>query len=369
MTMSRVSALAPLVLIAFLSSATFADAWSVQWSGWQSYAGDPDCYAENGGCQLAQETFQYSADAVNHATGASVCNSSIPVGTTVDFTVGSHTPSDFSWFLTGYWNDSPYGTWSSLFPDVSANAAVIAANAGSGPAPSPLPNDISGSNVAYAKPPVVNISGLDSFFTCGAPDQNGSVQCTAAHPGSAVATFNFAATYGGFAQPFTSISYYDYLTGQYLTWQGSLDQFLANPNTPYQMYVQYYNDYAQYLVNNWPQYYPTLDRAKADLGQFVTLAEYTGGAFNMDFQIPAQSISCPVTVSDPCPTEADSSGDALGYQLSSNGATRKINRHDLNFCVTNSSGKSYFIPAKTPTELHSFYNKIPQIQGVSEDSY
>jgi hypothetical protein len=288
---TRVSVVASL---AFLAAVSVAHAGSVQWSGWQGY-GDT-CLAEDGGCQLAQETIQYSADAVSPATGASVCNTSIPVGTTVNFNVGSHTPSDFSWFLTGYWDDSPYGNWSSQVPDLSANVAANASAVGSGAAPSPLPNDLSGANVGYAKPPVVTIAGLDSFFTCGAPDQNGSVQCTAAHPGSATATFNFAATYAGFMPSSFNVGYYSLLTGQTFNWQGSPAQFLADANTPYQMYVQYYNDHAQYLTNNWPQYYPTLDSAKAALGPLPTLAAYTAMAFNYDFQIPAQSISCPVTV-------------------------------------------------------------------------
>ncbi len=84
------------------------------------------------------------------------------------------------------------------------------------------------------------------------------------------------------------------------------------------------------------------------------------------FIVPA---SCP---SDPhyaghcsCPELYASSTDGLGKVVDT-GPSRRIREHNYFRCVTNASGGTYFVPAKTAEELNSFFTNPPP--GVTIES-
>ena len=70
------------------------------------------------------------------------------------------------------------------------------------------------------------------------------------------------------------------------------------------------------------------------------------------------------TVSTPfCPYYLDPSEDYGGYKLFRGTSGRQINKNTTPICVSNGSGFSYFVPAKTAAEINSFKNAPPA--GIS----
>ena len=287
-----------LILAAALALPLSASAATVQWSGWQSAYSDSDCYLDAGGCHLAQQTIQYSADAINASTGASVCNSSVPAGTSVQFNFAPHTPSDFSWFYTGESNDSPYGTWLALPPLTIPASGTIQAwdadpgnylvfNSGTGQPAFSYRDDMSGWQAGFVSPPAQSVAGLSGVFDCGTPSSTGSVTCTAAHPGNATVLFNFAQTNGRYAAQ--SIAPYMAMdaNGNQLSLILSPPDFFANLSTYYQYYVNWMNWYHA----GWPQY--------AAYSPTLSLNDYHLQYVRLPFSVPAQNISCPITVTTP----------------------------------------------------------------------
>jgi hypothetical protein len=76
--------------------------------------------------------------------------------------------------------------------------------------------------------------------------------------------------------------------------------------------------------------------------------------------VPASGQSCAGYL----PTTAD----AGGYVLSAGATQEQITKNGYNFCVTNSGGSWYFVPAATANELSSFVNAIPNLNGVSQQA-
>lgn len=68
------------------------------------------------------------------------------------------------------------------------------------------------------------------------------------------------------------------------------------------------------------------------------------------------STPTPTPTPDSCPTAIESAGE--GFVLYS-GATRKINKYGITYCVTSYDARNIFIPAKTAAELQSFTNASP----------
>lgn len=138
----------------------------------------------------------YHASGRNTATGESVCDASIPVGTSVRFSFTPHTYADIFWFGTGNANDSPYGDW-------------VAGGASDG-------NICQDKNFAYYQPAwrwtpryhyielAINppagktITPPASLFDCGAAAADGSVTCVARRTGTENTLFAVPATYGYF---------------------------------------------------------------------------------------------------------------------------------------------------------------------------
>ncbi|MCL4851469.1 MAG: hypothetical protein KJZ78_08795 [Bryobacteraceae bacterium] len=204
-------------------------------------------------------TVSYNAVAVDASTGESVCNATVPKGARVRFKFVPSVPQDIYWFTTGFYWDSPYGDW--VTGAASPGAANICADK----------NYIYGGSLTAnaqsnwygtlsVNPPVKSISGLGAVFSsCTKPDADGTIVCTASSEGSATPIFNFGSTYGRFyiRDPFT---------GQ------------CTPDEPRLMGVS-----SDVL---WP---------RDGTGWRYC---YGGNQRPYDFQVPARSISCPITVID-----------------------------------------------------------------------
>lgn len=67
-----------------------------------------------------------------------------------------------------------------------------------------------------------------------------------------------------------------------------------------------------------------------------------------------------------CSTPLNATSDSRGLTLLSSTVNRWLNSLGSSFCISNSSGNSYFIPANTSPELQSFVNAIPGLPGVSQ---
>jgi hypothetical protein len=139
-------------------------------------------------------TVAYHVFAEDDATQSSICDASIPVGTKVRIGFVPHQYEDIYWFGSGAAYDSPYGDW-------IAGAARPA-------------NLCQEKNFAYFQPawrwtprnhyislaidPPVQTVDAPSMFDCGEPDQDGTVECTAARAGTGDVSYDIGATYGYF---------------------------------------------------------------------------------------------------------------------------------------------------------------------------
>ena len=79
--------------------------------------------------------------------------------------------------------------------------------------------------------------------------------------------------------------------------------------------------------------------------------------------VPASGASFPY-----CYYSLGTSGDGGGFNLLANISNYYVSAAGLTFCVSNSSGNEYFIPARTTAELQSFINAVSQLSGVSEQT-
>ena len=70
-----------------------------------------------------------------------------------------------------------------------------------------------------------------------------------------------------------------------------------------------------------------------------------------------------VSYEDPCPTAIETPWQSNGLLLSP-GTTRKVTQLGNNFCLTNNSGSTYFVPANTSNELQSFINAINSLNII-----
>lgn len=79
-------------------------------------------------------------------------------------------------------------------------------------------------------------------------------------------------------------------------------------------------------------------------------------------------IDFPITVYK-CVPLAPSSEDGLGHKILSGLVDNRVDRSGYRFCVSNSGGTSYFLPAKTSNEIQSFLNAVYRLSGVSTESF
>ena len=170
-----------------LGPSALLQAASVQWHTTevpQLYKGEARCLAYLSGTHVQ---VSYGAEAVTDA-GERVCGGVVVKGTRVRFEFQPHTFTDIVWNGTGHSWDSPYGSWVA------------------GAAPSPRADFCHASNYiggesGYAAfsvaPPSKAIIGNAGFSSCaGAAD--GSRTCIASSPGSWSTRFNWAGTFGKF---------------------------------------------------------------------------------------------------------------------------------------------------------------------------
>ena len=70
-----------------------------------------------------------------------------------------------------------------------------------------------------------------------------------------------------------------------------------------------------------------------------------------------------ISYEDPCPASIETPWQSNGLLLSP-GTTRKVTQLSNNFCLTNNSGNTYFVPANTSNELQSFINAIGSLNVI-----
>jgi hypothetical protein len=202
---------------------------------------------------------QYAAQAVDPTTGASLCGATIPKGRQVRFEFAPHASTDIYWVGTGYAWDSPYGDW-------------IAGAASPPIGEMCMPKNYyfsNGDSNFYASlsvdPPSKSITGT-SALSCGSAAEDGSMTCSALNEGAITPVFNFAATQGHFYWA-----------------QGSGESCYFGHSTNPQLYTSE-NIYWPMDGTGW---------------------RYCYGNAPFTLSVPAQSISCPITI-------VDADGDAPG---------------------------------------------------------
>lgn len=181
-------------MLTVLSSATFANAESTQWS--RNIGSLKFSRFNQGLLSSVQVSVTYKVRVTNDATGAVIpSGSTVPAGTKVNFDFLPHTSSDISWFAAGNFSDSPYGRWTNnaVAPsDICSRSNFVPRKAGGSY------GDYSrkryGTAATYAvNPPVKSIDGL-SGFNCTASGSN--QDCTLTTNGTFPVSFVFETTPG-----------------------------------------------------------------------------------------------------------------------------------------------------------------------------
>ncbi|MFA7309455.1 MAG: hypothetical protein WC050_00985, partial [Candidatus Paceibacterota bacterium] len=224
------------------------------------------------------------------AAGTNACGGSVPAGSEVRFKFKEHAVEDINWFFIGGPYDSPYGRWDTGL--LTSQPPLISGTYGTYDGGSGFNMDIGNRTGNFAaarnpgtrgyynsgwhdyntmmtllmKPPAKSISGVDGVFSCGAPDASGSVLCTANRPGNVTAAFQFAGTYGAYLSP----------------------DLPDNARQYYQTYVDNWNTSRTYMIQNY----------NYDPGPPSSFTDWFYPQL-MGIAIPAQTISCPITVTTP----------------------------------------------------------------------
>jgi hypothetical protein len=82
-----------------------------------------------------------------------------------------------------------------------------------------------------------------------------------------------------------------------------------------------------------------------------------------DIILPTTTIVPPPTTTG-CSPPPPSTGDGNWYVLAAPTGNAQVNRNGYEFCVNNSGGFNYFLPAKTGTEIGAFLNAVSHLSGV-----
>lgn len=265
-------------------------------------------------------TVIYNAYVYNADTGAIVPpGSSIQKGTRLRFEFAEGASSDLSWFGTGSWNDSPYGSWvndASQFPGTQCRPEDKI-----GPAPNMSSSVLSGQFARLTvENPIKSISGISSF-TCsaGAGDNK---NCTASTAGVFTPVFNFNATEGSFwASTRASSNYYQ-------TW----DQ-VTTPPSPLPSPVPQCSALASSDTDGWCGFGGgTTLHHYGCFANATPMQLYQGADAPYTVQVPAQVISYPITVVDG-PNTAPASPS-----ISASGQCLVDSPYALSFSATDSDG-------------------------------
>ena len=145
-------------------------------------------------------------------TGAIIpCGSTVAEGTNLSFDFIPHEYTDVYWFATGSGlRDSPYGEWrkGAASPPTTSCEQKDYVNSRVG--------DHNGQAFTYyiysalvVAPPSKHVNGVDAM-SCGAPNENGSVDCTANTAGTTFRSFDFGPTIGKFDGRLWSPPYFAY---------------------------------------------------------------------------------------------------------------------------------------------------------------
>jgi hypothetical protein len=259
------------LILACLGQAIPASAESIQWNTTYSggicpidYAGAPNCTAP--GIVNPSMRVAYSMSVTRTDTGQPVaCGATVPVGTPLRFAFTPHVSEDIYWFATGQFFDSPYGDW-----------IAAAANPGKSTicAPKNWYTDYSEQGNSYhlyaslsIAPPTqaLSVSGAGCNTTSGT-----TADCMPSQAGNIAARFSFDQTQGYFYMGEQQTSYPE--TGQC---------------TP-----------ASYAFD-----------APGSIASYDGSGHWSNaGAYTLT--VPAQSIQCPITVSDGCSAASASAAGA-----------------------------------------------------------
>lgn len=202
-----------------------------------------------------QASVQYSARALDPATGASLCNSTVPKGKQIRLEFTPYSSSDIYWVGTGYAWDSPYGDWTTGAVAPPLAQMCVDKNYY-------WTNGDSHFYASLSLDPAVKSIGNVGGLSCGSPEADGSMNCTADNEGVYAPIFDFASTYGHFYQAQRD--------------GGSNSCFWGHSSTNPKLYTS--------ENIHWP-----MDG---------TGWRFCSGNAPYTLTVPAQSISCPITVVD-----------------------------------------------------------------------
>jgi hypothetical protein len=215
---------------------------------------------------------QYHVQVKDAATGAIVpCGSSAPAGSELVFEFAPHEYQDVYWFGTGTTWDSPYGDWNAAAALPTTNMCVQKNKFYQ----ESFQNNLTGYASLSTNPPDENISGLDRQ-SCAGPSNARSCTMTAA--GTANAVFDFAPTNARF--------YYGYEFDQDGRQCHVFDQALVAMNGGQSdNFIFFYSNSAEYS-----------ERALGGHAGYQKGAGASDPVTVFEVQVPAQSISCPITI-------------------------------------------------------------------------
>ncbi len=304
----RLARISPLIVFAtaLLFLAFFAHADSVVWNSTQivrlcglgTIAGNLD-YTQD--CINILEnpnvSIEYRADVVNAATGQSVCNATVPVGTKLSIVSNHQSFTDISWFGTGSSLDSPYGQWvtASQSPTLECtDANYVASNyfcTGVYQRCSPPGYLFRFFSSLFVQKPVVTTNNSGGLKCSGD-------SCVAAQAGDQNVTFNYAPTSGDF------YARYDRGAGSSCIGVNIPMKRITHSASPVGAFKVngIPAEYAPYVSasnpSTWPAgvYYSPDDGNPADDTDFISFMTTPDNTAPYSLQVPAQKIECPFTV-------------------------------------------------------------------------
>lgn len=217
----------------------------------------------------------YGTQVFDEATGGAIpCGSSVPQGTRLRFEFIPHTYTDIYWTGTGTSWDTPYGSWAS---GAERSGEIICQQKNLIMQENGTRRTRNYAELSVA-PPTKSLGGLDQYSCTQVAD---SQTCTMSAVGIAPVTFDFAPTLGQFY-----FGYDQNNDGRSSCGNGGTPLPLETIEGSSANYVFFYTTTAEY-------------NARMHRGHVgVKIAAYPDPVTPFIVNVPAQSISCPITVTE-----------------------------------------------------------------------
>ena len=252
-------------------------------------------------------TVRYGADATDTATGLSVCDSIVTEGATINVRFAPYVPEDVVWNVTGGHWDTPYGRWSpnAAIPDVACRDTDQISS---------FSTTMWGSIQLFApfmaNPPSRSLNVQNGLLSCDTStvESTGVATCRATATGNAGLEFDFGPTYGKFyfrsrhtkgfdpaGKPAPACTGYlpsgFYLPNQSNTGKNYLELFSAGEYEPMRRAPGTFTPSTSLGKDSFKGGYTSYKPSTSS-----NFAAAVNEAAPYQVNVPAQSITCPITV-------------------------------------------------------------------------